>query len=113
MKTLYISRPFDTQGVILSFTAPGGLDSGQHPPQEATVSLSTGESLWTYEEGDGDRLWESTLGDLLRAGAAEHPDRIALVDADPDPAQRRSWTYAELLAAAERVARALLVRFHP
>jgi fatty-acyl-CoA synthase len=77
------------------------------------VSLSTGESLWTYEEGGGDRLWESTLGDLLRAGAAEHPDRVALVDAVPDPAQRRSWTYAELLAAAERVARALLVRFRP
>jgi fatty-acyl-CoA synthase len=77
------------------------------------VSLSTGESLWTYDEGDGDRLWESTLGDLLRAGAAEHPDRVALVDADPGPARRRSWTYAELLAAAERVARALLVRFRP
>ena len=45
--------------------------------------------------------------------AAEHPDRLALVDADPDPARRRSWTYAELLAAAERVARALLVRFRP
>jgi fatty-acyl-CoA synthase len=77
------------------------------------VSLSTGESLWTYDEDDGDRLWESTLGDLLRAGAAEHPDRLALVDAGPDPAQRRTWTYAELLAAAERVARALLVRFRP
>jgi fatty-acyl-CoA synthase len=77
------------------------------------VSLSTGESLWTYEEGDEDRLWESTLGDLLRAGAAEHPGRLALVDAVADPAQRRSWTYAELLAAAERVARALLVRFRP
>ena len=48
------------------------------------MSLSTGESLWTYEE-DGERLWESTLGDLLRACAAEHPDRLALVDADPDP----------------------------
>jgi fatty-acyl-CoA synthase len=35
------------------------------------------------------------------------------VDAGPDPAQRRSWTYAELLAIAERVARALLVRFRP
>jgi fatty-acyl-CoA synthase len=76
------------------------------------VSLSTGESLWTYDD-DGDQLWESTLGDLLRAGAAEHPDRIALVDADPDPARRRSWTYAELLAEAERVARALLTRFEP
>jgi fatty-acyl-CoA synthase len=77
------------------------------------VSLSTGESLWTYEETGGDHLWECTLGDLLRAGAAEHPDRAALVDAGPEPARRRSWTYAELLAAAEHVARALLVRFQP
>jgi fatty-acyl-CoA synthase len=77
------------------------------------VSLSTGESVWTFTEHDDDQLWESTLGDLLRTVAAEHPDRIALVDAGPDPAQRRSWTYAELLAIAERVARALLVRFRP
>jgi fatty-acyl-CoA synthase len=75
------------------------------------VSLSTGESLWTCAEDDGDRLWETTLGDLLRAAAAEHPDRVALVDAGPDPARRRSWTYAELLSAAELAARALLVRF--
>jgi len=77
------------------------------------MSLSTGESLWTHEEDEADRLWETTLGDLLRTAAAEHPGRVALVDAGPDPAQRRSWTYAELLAAAERVARALLVRFRP
>jgi fatty-acyl-CoA synthase len=77
------------------------------------VSLSTGDSLWTHEENDADRLWETTLGDLLRSVAAEYPDRVALVDAVPDPAQRRSWTYAELLSAAEQVARALLVRFRP
>jgi fatty-acyl-CoA synthase len=76
------------------------------------VSLSTGESLWTHDD-EGDQLWEITLGDLLRAGASEHPDRVALLDADPDPARRRSWTYAELLAEAERVARALLTRFAP
>jgi fatty-acyl-CoA synthase len=76
------------------------------------VSLSTGESLWTYDD-EGVGLWESTLGDLLRAGAAEHPGRLALVEADPDPAQRRSWTYAELLTEAEHVARALLTRFRP
>ena len=77
------------------------------------MSLSTGESLWTYEEAGGDRLWELTLGDLLRTAAAEHPGRAALVAAGPDPAQRRSWTYTELLSEAERVARALLVRFRP
>lgn len=77
------------------------------------MSLSTGESLWTFAENGDDHLWETTLGDLLRTVAAERPDQVALVDAVPDPARRRSWTYAELLTVAERVARALLVRFRP
>src|ERR1700744_5407523 len=77
------------------------------------MSLSTGESAWTFSENNDDHLWESTLGDLLRTVAAEHPDRVALVDAGPDPTRRRSWTYSELLATAEQVARALLVRFRP
>ncbi|MEU7818463.1 AMP-binding protein [Pseudonocardia sp. NPDC049154] len=76
------------------------------------MSLSTGLSSWTAT-GNADELWEMTLGDLLRKCAADHPDRVALVDADPDPARRRTWTYAELLAAAERVAQALLARFSP
>ena len=54
-----------------------------------------------------------TLGDLLREAAAAIPDRIALVDAVEDPAARRSWTYAEFLRDAERVARALLETFAP
>jgi len=76
------------------------------------MSLTTGLSSWTASDNT-DELWEMTLGDLLRRCAAEHPDRVALVDADPDPARRRSWTYAELLATAERVAQALLTRFTP
>jgi fatty-acyl-CoA synthase len=54
-----------------------------------------------------------TLGDLLREAAATVPGRIALVDAVQDPSARRSWTYAEFLRDAERVARALLARFTP
>ncbi|MGH3440017.1 MAG: AMP-binding protein, partial [Sciscionella sp.] len=54
---------------------------------------------------------EITLGDLLREAADVVPDRVALVDGVPDPAERRTWTYAELLADAERAARALLARF--
>jgi fatty-acyl-CoA synthase len=77
------------------------------------MSLSTGESLWAFTQHSDDRLWECTLGDLLRTVAAEHPDRVALVEAVADPGRHRSWSYAELLAVAERVARALLVRFHP
>src|SRR6201996_8090138 len=113
MITFYTSGLFGTQHVILSFFASMARISGQFPSQEATVSLATGESLWTFMERGDDRLWETTLGDLLRTVAAEHPDRVALVDAVPDPARRRSWTYAELLTVAERVARALLVRFRP
>ena len=58
-------------------------------------------------------LLDLTVGDLLRQAAAEVPDRLALVDGDPDPGARRGWTYAELLRTAEKVARALLARFEP
>ena len=58
-------------------------------------------------------LDEITVGGLLRRVAAQVPDRTALVDGQADPAARRRWTYAELLAAAEDVAGALLARFEP
>jgi fatty-acyl-CoA synthase len=56
---------------------------------------------------------ELTFGALLREAAAEVPDRVALVAGVADPTQRRGWTYAELLADAERAARALRTRFEP
>jgi fatty-acyl-CoA synthase len=55
----------------------------------------------------------TTVGALLRRVATEVPDRIGLVDGPADPAQRRRWTYAEMLDAAESVAAALLARFRP
>ncbi len=58
-------------------------------------------------------LVEQTVGDLLRNAVAAAPDRVALVDGRVDPTERRQWTYAELLAAAEATARALLARFSP
>ncbi len=43
--------------------------------------------------------WQGeTFGDFLRARAAEHPDRLAVVDAG------NRWTYADLLARAESAA---------
>jgi fatty-acyl-CoA synthase len=54
-----------------------------------------------------------TMGDALRQAAAAHPDRVALVAGTPDPADRRQWTYAELVELSEQVAKALLVRFQP
>lgn len=73
----------------------------------ATPSGSPRLSHWTADE---EPLLTTTVGDLLRRVAAEVPDRVALVDGN---APRRRWTYAELLAAAERVAGNLLARFEP
>lgn len=58
-------------------------------------------------------LFEGTLGDLMRLNARETPDRIALVEGVADPARRRRWTYARLLADSERAARVLLAHFSP
>jgi non-ribosomal peptide synthetase component E (peptide arylation enzyme) len=54
-----------------------------------------------------------TVGELLRQTAVRAPDTVALVEGLPDPAVRRRWSYAGLLASAERAARALLGRFEP
>lgn len=43
-----------------------------------------------------------TFGDMLRARAAKHPDRLAVVD------DRHRWSYGELLARAERAAQGWL-----
>ncbi|RII14757.1 2,3-dihydroxybenzoate-AMP ligase [Streptomyces sp. YIM 130001] len=42
-----------------------------------------------------------TFGGVLRERAAQHPDRIALVDPAPE---RRTWTYAQLDRAVDRLA---------
>jgi fatty-acyl-CoA synthase len=62
---------------------------------------------------DSEAMLDCTVGGLLRQAAADVPDRLALVEGSPDPGARRSWTYAELLAAAEKIARSLLARFDP
>lgn len=69
------------------------------------------QSLWPASESSGVR--DIALGDLLRQAAAAVPDRVALVDGTPDPADRSEWTYRELLAGVENVARALLAHFSP
>jgi fatty-acyl-CoA synthase len=69
------------------------------------------ESQWTRTETEP--VLDMTVGDLLRSSAAAVPGRIALVEGVADPAARRRWTYAELMADAERGARALLERFDP
>jgi fatty-acyl-CoA synthase len=56
---------------------------------------------------------DTTVGGILREAATEVPEAVALIEGVPDPAARRRWTYAELLAAAERAAYALRSRFEP
>src|SRR3954453_4434885 len=68
-------------------------------------------SYWPADTSEP--VLELTVGGMLRQAVADAPDRTALVAGLPDPAQRRRWSYAELLAEAEQVARALLERFEP
>ena len=67
------------------------------------------KSLWPATPSSGVR--DITVGDLLREAASAVPDRLALVDGSPDPADRREWTYRQLLADTEQAARALLAHF--
>ncbi|HZN79141.1 MAG TPA: AMP-dependent synthetase, partial [Mycobacterium sp.] len=70
------------------------------------MNVST-TSHW-IPDGSGPPLLErATVGGRLREVADEVPDRVALVEGLPTP-ERRQWTYAELLADAERCARWLL-----
>lgn len=67
-------------------------------------------SYWLAESG---AVSDVTVCDTLRHAAGTVPDRLALVDCVQDPAARKEWTYAEFVADAECVARALLQRFSP
>jgi fatty-acyl-CoA synthase len=67
------------------------------------------ESYWP---ADGSvPLRNLTVGDLLREAAEDSPDVVGLVAGVPGIDRR--WTFAEMLADAERVAAALLARFSP
>jgi fatty-acyl-CoA synthase len=68
-------------------------------------------SYWPADTSEP--VLETTVGGVLREAAAAGPDMIAMVGGLPDPAPRRRWTYAELLAEAEQAARALTARFAP
>jgi acyl-CoA synthetase (AMP-forming)/AMP-acid ligase II len=73
------------------------------------VTLST--SYWPADRSQP--VFDLTVGDALRDAAADAPGTTALVQGAVDPAARRRWSYAELLEASERAARALLGRFAP
>ena len=54
-----------------------------------------------------------SVGDMLREAAAAAPGAAALVAGTARQADRRRWTYTELLEQSEQAARALLGRFEP
>ena len=61
----------------------------------------------------GHEVFDVTIGGLLREVAARIPDTEALVEGLPDGSAGRRWTFAELLADAERLARSLAARYRP
>jgi len=69
------------------------------------------ESWW--EADDAEPVLDTTVAGILRQAAARSPDTVALVEGTADPASRRRWTYAELLADAGWAARALAEHFAP
>jgi fatty-acyl-CoA synthase len=69
------------------------------------------QSYWPADRSDPVR--EITIGELLREATSTVPDRLALIHAPVEVSHRREWTYRELLATVEQVARALLTRFEP
>lgn len=58
-------------------------------------------------------LVDFSVGDLLRSQAAALPNTVAVTAMAADGALGQSWTHAELLADAERLALSLTTRFEP
>jgi len=75
------------------------------------VVLPLTQSCWAPAEPD--TVAETTVGSVLRAAAETSPDLLAVIDWGASSADRRAWTYADLLRAAERTACALLRHFRP
>lgn len=68
----------------------------------------------SYAEGvSAPEVRDITMGRLLREAAEASPDRVGMIAGLPDPDKRRSFTYGEMYADAEAVARSILIRFEP
>ena len=73
------------------------------------VSLST-----SYFPAQTDaKIWDTTVGVHLREVAVDHPDLVAMVEIDDAGQARGKWTYSNLLANSDRLARSLASRFAP
>ena len=73
------------------------------------VSLST-----SYFPAQTDaKIWDTTVGVHLREVAVDHPDLVAMVEIDDAGEAHGKWTYSNLLANSDRLARSLASRFAP
>ncbi len=58
-------------------------------------------------------LRDTTVPSILYDAAEKWPDYVALEEFDETGARGRSWTYAQLLTDAQKLANALLTRYRP
>jgi fatty-acyl-CoA synthase len=86
----------------------GGMHGGNSAMTGSTISLK--EACWPADRSRP--VLEQTIGDVLREAAWRHGSDTALVEGVPGQTRQR-WSFDELLAIAERAARALLARFAP
>jgi fatty-acyl-CoA synthase len=78
------------------------------------MNTSGPASPLSYETPDTrEPILDTTVGDALRAATATWPDRPALIEGVTGRDARRRWTFSKALADAEKVARALSLRFQP
>ena len=63
-------------------------------------------------QADADIL-DITVGELLGEIATKHPDAVAMVEIDEAGDAGQQWTYSDLLATSDRLARSLASRFAP
>ncbi|MDB5425877.1 MAG: lcfB 4 [Phenylobacterium sp.] len=104
--------PAPTEHRSSSRAANASLRQGDGQPGGVSLySVNLGQAYFPAQADDD--VLETTVGGVLRAQAHATPDAEALVEADLAGELRRRWTYGELLADAERLARALLSRYRP
>jgi fatty-acyl-CoA synthase len=69
------------------------------------------ESQWPADPSE--TVLDSTIAGIIRDAAERAPDRVAVVTGTADPSMRTRRTYAQVVAEAEAVARAMTQRFSP
>ena len=70
--------------------------------------VEKGPPEWSYAPADtSEPILDTTVGSVLVDVAGKYPDRMALIEGVSDSADRKTWTYAELLGDSQTLARAL------